>query len=110
MPKKNEFLTMSALAKLSPSRPSASACWRWARKGMLARNGERVYLRHVRSGRKIYSTSKWLDEFFDALAQADREGLATPQPVAPRPYSTRTPSERDRAIERANADCIAAGA
>lgn len=48
-----------------------SAVWRWARKGLVGRSGRRVRLRHVRVGKRVYTTAAWLEQFFRQLAEAD---------------------------------------
>jgi len=41
------------------------------RRGIKARTGERIRLRHVRVGGKLFTTEKWVGEFVHALAEAD---------------------------------------
>lgn len=65
------YLTCSEASKLLPGRPSTTAIWRWARRGVQSRGGERIRLQHVRMGGTLYTTAKWLDEFGRALAEAD---------------------------------------
>ena len=71
-----EFITLSDAAKFSPGQPNTAAVWRWARQGVKARSGDRVYLRHVRVGGRIFTRPDWLGEFFSATAQADAEHFA----------------------------------
>lgn len=66
-----DYLDLTQAAQITPGRPSSNCLWRWARRGVLARNGERVHLRHVRLGGRILTTRRWLDEFGHALATAD---------------------------------------
>ena len=66
-----DYLTCTEAAKLFPGRPSANCIWRWCRRGVAARNGERVRLRHVRLGGRLLTTRQWLDMFGHALAAAD---------------------------------------
>ncbi len=65
------YLTLSQAAQLLPGRPSACAVWRWGRKGIKARGGERVKLQHIRLGGRVYTRSDWLEEFGKRLAEAD---------------------------------------
>ena len=65
------LLTLAAAAKLLPHRPHPSALWRWARRGLRARNGSIVRLEHFRIGGRIYTTEAALEAFGRALAQAD---------------------------------------
>lgn len=60
-------------------RPSISAIWRWCRRGVLARNGQRIRLEHRRIGGKIYTSAPWLDAFTKALTDADTAYFAAKQ-------------------------------
>jgi hypothetical protein len=71
-----EYLTLAQAAKLAPGRPSANCIWRWCRRGVLARSGTRVCLRHIRAGGKIFTTEQWVHEFCEQLAAADVEHFA----------------------------------
>lgn len=66
-----EHLTLSQAARLTPGRVSPNCVWRWCRRGVQARTGGRVRLRHVRQGGKLFTTRRWLDEFGERLALAD---------------------------------------
>ncbi len=46
----DNYITLTAAAKMVPSRPSVNCIWRWCRKGVLARGGQRVRMQHVRIG------------------------------------------------------------
>lgn len=65
------LITLTDVAKQAPGRPSTNCIWRWCRKGLKSRNGERIRLQHVRLGGLIYTTRAWLDEFGRKLAAAD---------------------------------------
>ncbi len=67
----DSLITLTDVAKLTPGRPSANCVWRWCRKGLKSRNGERIRLQHVRFGGQIYTTAAWLNEFGCKLADAD---------------------------------------
>lgn len=67
----DNYLTLSQLARRCPGRPHVTTLWRWARRGVKARNGQRVRLRHVRVGETIYAHRDWLNDFFAALAEHD---------------------------------------
>lgn len=60
-------------------RPSISAIWRWCRRGVLARNGQRIRLEHRRIGGKIYTSAPWLEAFTKALTDADTAYFAAKQ-------------------------------
>lgn len=70
---RDELLTLGEAAKITPGRPSTNAIWRWCRKGVLARSGERVHLEHRRVGGRIFTSERWVDEFGQRLADADTE-------------------------------------
>ena len=99
----SELLDMKAEAKLVPTQPPPAVIWRWCRKGVLARNGQRVYLEHRRYGRRLYTTRAALDAFAKATAEADKDHLAVPS--VPTPTRTRN---RDEARRRADVDAARA--
>jgi len=66
-----DYLTLSQAARLVPGRLAASTLWRWHRRGVRAASGQRVRLRCVRFGRRLYTTAEWLEEFSRRLAEAD---------------------------------------
>lgn len=70
-PAAEEHITLSQAAKLAPGRPSPNCVWRWCREGVKAASGQRVRLKHVRFGSRIYTTRQWLNAFGLALAEAD---------------------------------------
>ncbi len=107
----SDYLSLSAAAKQAPGRPSANCIWRWCRKGVLARNGKRVRLRHIRTGGKIYTTARWLQAFGEKLAQADAEHFdLDARPAVPRKSNRRrTDRRRQMAIERAERQLRRAG-
>ena len=65
------LITLTEAAKVAPGRPSTNAVWRWCRRGVLSRGGDRVRLQHLRVGGKIFTTAAWLEDFGRALAEAD---------------------------------------
>jgi hypothetical protein len=106
-----DYLTLGQATHLAPGRPSTNCMWRWCRRGVLSRNGERVRLQHVRAGGKIFTTPDWVREFtrhlaaadtayFDAKAEASKR-QPTRHPKHGPPSRRRTvippPPERDRA-------------
>jgi hypothetical protein len=83
-----QTISLTQAAKLAPGRPSANCMWRWARRGVLARSGQRIKLEHLRVGGKIFTTPAWVREFGQRLAAADatyfdRQNAAPPAPVSP---------------------------
>jgi len=107
-----EYITLGEAAKLAPNRPSTNSIWRWCRRGVLARGGQRVRLQHVRIGGKIFTTADWFHEFGRRLAEADAahfdldNGDAFTPPPQPRP---RTDRRRQAEIERAERELKEAG-
>ncbi|MBI1190042.1 MAG: hypothetical protein GC200_05095 [Tepidisphaera sp.] len=96
------YLSMEAAGKLYGQ--TEYAIWRWCRKGIKARSGQRVYLKHIRSGRRLLTTQTWLDEFHADLTREDHAGLATGASVEPKP-DTQSVS----AVADAQAELAAAG-
>lgn len=72
---KPRMFTLPEAAKRYPQEPPPhlTSAWRHARKGLLARNGKRVRLEHVRAGGKIFIPEHALMRFFEELAEADQE-------------------------------------
>ncbi|MCC7388308.1 MAG: hypothetical protein IT431_06030 [Phycisphaerales bacterium] len=67
------YLSLAEAARHAPGHPSPNCIWRWCRRGVLARGGRRVYLHHLRSGGKMYTTAAWVGAFCRELTEADRE-------------------------------------
>src|SRR5262249_1607702 len=65
------YITLGQAARCAPGRPSTNCLWRWCRKGVLARSGERIKLQHIRMGGKIFTQEQWVREFGERLAEAD---------------------------------------
>jgi hypothetical protein len=100
------YLSLSEVAAIAPGRPHVSAVWRWCRKGVLARNGERVKLRHIRVGARVFVPDGALEEFAQTLAQADAtyfDGHAPSSTAARAPTTCRgrTEDQRNRDIDAA---------
>ena len=89
------MITLSQAAKLAPGRPHASTIWRWCRRGVLSRNGERIRLEHIRMGGKIFTKAIWVEAFGRQLAAADAEYFADAD----------TDSEDDGAADRNRLRC-----
>ena len=105
----DEHITLSRAAQLSPGHPHPSAAWRWCRRGILARSGERVHLRHIRAGGKIFTTERWLHAFFAAVADADSQHFAETTGSRPPLIKPRTSSNRRKANATAEAELNDAG-
>jgi len=73
----NDYLSLTEAAKIVPGRPHTSSLWRACRKGVLGRNGERIYLEHVRFGGRIYTTKDALETYARRLTEADAEYFAS---------------------------------
>ncbi len=100
-----DYLTVAQAARLIPGKPHPSAVWRWCRRGIVARNGVRIRMRHGRAGCRIFTTREWMSAYFEALAQADCEALDSeqraPAPIQRRRGRPRSAAERERAIRQA---------
>lgn len=84
-----DLLTLSQAAKLAPGRPSSNCLWRWCRRGVLSRAGDRVYLQHIRVGGKVYTRAQWLEDFGRTLAEADVEYFRLKEDALPPPTRSR---------------------
>lgn len=106
LPLSEKKITLAQATRLAPGRPHPSTLWRWARRGVRARNGEQVHLEHGRFGRTIFTTAEALNRFADRLTRADSKHFEAEQgrPAVTNP----TRRDRQRAIRQAQADCAAA--
>ena len=96
----SEFITLAEAAKLAPGRPSASAIWRWARRGIKSRTGVRIKLHHVRAGRRVFTTVADLRRFLAAVAEADSPYFDE-KPGGASPSRRRSDRDGRRAVARA---------
>lgn len=116
MHEQSQHITLAEAAKITPGRPSTNCMWRWCRRGVLGRNGQRVHLQHVRIGGRIFTTPQWVEDFGKALAEADlvyfRLGEAVPDVTAPprrRRSVSRYAQQRREAYEQATRELEEAG-
>ncbi len=123
MHEQSKHITLTEAAKITPGRPSTNCLWRWCRRGVLSRSGERVRLEHVRIGGKIFTTAQWVEQFGKALAEADASFFdleeqsteaPTPRPrTGPRTQRRRSTSrhiqQRQSAHDLANRELEEAG-
>ncbi len=103
------YIGLAQAARLAPTRPSPNAVWRWCRRGLVARSGERIKLRHVRVGGKLFTTAANLDQFFQQLADADAVHFDDTPLQVPTVKASRTASRRAADIERAERELKNAG-
>jgi len=63
-----------------------------------AASGQRVRLKHVRFGSRIYTTRQWMNDFGLALAEADAAHFDRDEqaPAPPEPAPSRRSSKRSR--------------
>lgn len=73
-----EHITLGEAARLAPSKPSTNSVWRWCRQGVRSASGTVVRLKHVRSGRQLFTSKKWLNRFLRDLAEADSDRWKNP--------------------------------
>lgn len=88
----SEYLSLNEVSAMLPGRPGTGAIWRWCRRGVKSRTGERIRLQHARAGRKIVVQRGWLDRFLSDLAAADMPVLERAASPAPNP-------EHERAVD-----------
>ena len=108
-----DYITLTEATKLAPGRPSTNCIWRWCRRGVLSRGGQRVRLQHVRIGGKIYTTAGWLHQFGRSLADADAVYFSLDAEVAASHSDSSRPASprlREADIQRAERALKAAGA
>ena len=104
-----DYLTISAAAKIAPGQPHLSAVWRWARRGILTRAGGRVFLKHIRAGGRVFTTARWLDDFYAAIEDGDLPHFSNPETTGGKVPKPRTPNARQRAVARARAELAGQG-
>lgn len=92
---KDEYITFEQAAEIAPTKPTSSAIWRWARRGLTSRSGEVVRLRHIRVGARLFTKAVWLDEFFAAMAESDAKPKPEPDQVEHKPIRRRRMSRDD---------------
>jgi hypothetical protein len=92
----DEHISLTEVAKIAPGRPSANCVWRWCRRGVLARNGERIRLEHVRIGGKIFTTRRWLEDFGRRLAAEDAKYFSLCEATAAAAAAQTPPFPRQR--------------
>jgi hypothetical protein len=102
-----DLLTLSQAAKVAPGRPSSNCVWRWCRRGLSSRAGERVYLQHVRVGGKIYTRTQWLDQFWRTLADADVQHFRLKEEALPVPAPTSLRKVRRERFDQHRRESIA---
>lgn len=104
-----KYISLSEAAALAPGRPHVASIWRWCRKGVTSRSGERIKLIHIRAGSRLFTTEENLQTFFEQIAEADA-GHFDPLPdPPPRPTDRPRPQCRERSRERAETILKSAG-
>lgn len=104
----SDYLSLSQAARLAPGRPSSSATWRWCRKGLKARDGSSVFLKHVRVGRTVYTTAPWLHAFFEAVATADQKHFEARESLAAQAAKDAAAGPPARPVKHGDAPCASA--
>ncbi len=74
-----KLLSLRDATKAVPRSVHPSALWRWLRRGIQARNGQRIYLEGVRAGGGLFTSVEAIRRFFAAVAAADAEHFAARQ-------------------------------
>lgn len=93
------YISYVEAAKLYPVPPDPGTVYRHMVNGVRARNGQRIYLRHISFGKTRYTRPEWVTEFGEAKAAADRQ--TTPERPSPAPRRRRTNGQQQaRRVER----------
>lgn len=102
-----KLITLKQAILAVPGTGHPSAAWRWIRRGVLGRNGERIFLEGVRAGGKLLTSAEAVQRFFAAVAAADAEHFRDRE----RRQSPRQPTtaRRHREIEQARKEMKEAG-
>lgn len=100
-------LPLSAVARTFPgargaARINPTTVWRWCTKGTRTPDGRRVRLEYFRLGSRVMTTSEAVRRYVAALTGAPADAAPTPP--------TRTPTDRQRSSERAEAELRRLGA
>lgn len=69
----DDYISLSRAGSVVPGGVSPISVWRWYRYGLVARSGQRIYLKAARAGKKIVTKIEWLDEFMIKLGEMDGE-------------------------------------
>lgn len=96
------WLTLAQVAKALPTRPNICTVWRWCTKGAPARDGERVFLGHVKLGRRIVVAQASLHQFMEELSQHNAAPAASTPPQHPLGEKPRSHAQRERALQQAD--------
>jgi flagellar basal body P-ring protein FlgI len=106
-----EYITLEEAAAIAPGHRSTNCIWRWCRKGIRSRSGTLVCLRHVRVGRTVFTTARWLVEFGENLAEADSAYFQLSRQARQESKTVRRRSDKQRqaAIEKAQRELAEMG-
>jgi len=95
-----KYITLAQAGRDAPGQPHASAVWRWARKGIKSRSGNRVRLQHARIGGRVFTTVAWLEAFWADLARVDAQyfdaKVAAAESLPPRDPKYASPRRQPR--------------
>ncbi len=69
-----DLLSPAEVAQIKPGGFSVSSFSVFSRKGKLV-GGRRIRLRVVRTGGRVYTTTRWLKSFYDAVTEAEQAAL-----------------------------------
>ena len=104
-----DLISLTEASKIVPRRPTVSTLWRWARKGLRARDGQLIRLEHRRIGARVYTTASWLSDFFARCTAADQAYFAAADAGVSAPGLKSTPALRRRQFTAAVAELDEAG-
>ena len=95
-----DYISLAQASKLCPGRLSIQSIWRWCRKGIKSKSGERIHLEHYRVGGKLYTTENDLQNFFKNVTESDKLHFQKEYPKIEIP-KTRSAARRKADIDRA---------
>ena len=91
-----QLLSLTGATRVAPGDVSPNCIWRWCRRGVLSRSGDRIRLQHIRIGGKLYTTARWIEEFGQRLAEADASHFAFDDESSARMAVTIQPRRRGK--------------
>lgn len=108
-----DLITLAEGAQHVPGRPTANCLWRWCRRGVLARDGSRIRLQHVRVGGRVMTSVDWIRDFGKRLSEADAAyfdaKIARTQQTPPRAAQFDAPKRprqrKQRRVGKTSAHC-----
>lgn len=89
----DDFVSINDARGFFPGRPSLSTLWRWSLQGVKGPNGDRVKLRTIKSGGRVFVSREAVDAFLAAM-NGDAEPQETETEVTRRSREARAALEK----------------